>query len=208
MILQLPDVVRFNPVQLKARFVSFCFTLKTSGHHAEVDWICHFGSLFVFWVEKQKRDSKKPQVHKFELKIMNTREGKPNMPQAPILLIVFFVSRGKNTWWNPGSKIASKHPSTVEHLEKVGWTREPLLSNEWYPISPYPLGWIMIFMGWLYIYTYVHLLYHQNQHSCIYRTWILWACSFISKSLEILLIFSPANMLQGKHVLAIFSNFS
>ena len=37
MILQLPDAVRFNPVQLKARFVSFCFISETVGDQAEVD---------------------------------------------------------------------------------------------------------------------------------------------------------------------------
>ena len=38
---------------------------------------------FVFFVEKQKKDSKKPQVHKFELKIMYTKTGKTKHAAGP-----------------------------------------------------------------------------------------------------------------------------
>ena len=114
-----------------------------------------------FGVEKQKRDSKKPQVHKFELKIMNTREGKPNMPQAPNCLLFSLFPVVKT---HDGALAQRLHLSTLllwntwKRWVEQGSHCSVMIGTLYFP---YPIGWIMIFMGWLYI--YVHLLHHQNQ---------------------------------------------
>ena len=117
MILQLPDVVRFNPVQLKARFSKKHLVIML-----RLIELSFWQFVLFFFGRKAKTRFKKAPSTQVRVQNHEHKKGKTKHAASPkkVLFSLFPVVKTHVTRWNPGSKIASKHPSTVEHLEKVG----------------------------------------------------------------------------------------